>query len=141
MRLQSAAAKIINARQTAEMRRRMRAHAGCVVAVQAGALRFCFRIDAGGRWRAAFPQTAADAEIRFGGGGLQLNGGGELLRDLDAMRQQNGLRQIFADVFGGAAADFFADAAARLDIKNCLVKSGVAAAPAAVSEFNQKAAA
>ena len=118
----------------------MRAHAGRVVAVRAGALRMVFRIDGGGRWNAVLPQTAADAEIRFQNGGFQLSGDGALLGDLDELRKQNEPQKILAEVFGGEAAEFFAEIAARADVKNCLVNAGAAAAPDAVAEFNRQTA-
>ena len=139
MRPPSAAAKILNAAQNAEMRRRMRRHAGRAVAFRAGAVRFCFRIDAGGRWQAAMPQIAADAEIRLCGGKFQLGGDAALLRDLDEMR--GAPRRLLEEIFGAEVAGFAADTAARLDIKNCPVNGGIAAAPAAVDEFNRQTAA
>ncbi|MGI9306450.1 MAG: hypothetical protein ACR2P5_04010 [Gammaproteobacteria bacterium] len=139
--ISAAVAGLINARQTEAERRRMQAHAGRVVALRAGALRLCFRLDAGGYWRAVLPEVAADAEAHWRGADLHLDGDGALLRDLNGAWERNSPRQILAEIMGADAAGFCADAAARLDIKNILVAGGVAAPPSAVAEFNRNAAA
>lgn len=138
-------ARFMNARLTAPQRRLLQNHAGSVVALQAGTMRMCFRLDDGGRWLAVSPLLAAEATAhwrpRANGEYFQLNGSGALLRDLGDLWKHHTPRRLLAECLGTTAANALNNAVTKLEIKKFPHQSGLAAAPPQVAQFNRQVAA
>ena len=138
-------AAAINARLSPVLRRRLQSHAGASVAVRIGFLRMCFRLTERGQWRAASPLTDADAEMRasFANGEFSVQGGGELLRDLDEVRRQCSPQTIAEELFGAESADRLRRTAesAAANLRDFPVQCKIAASAAEVSEFVRQTAA
>ena len=143
--LSSAAAQMINMRQSVQQRRTWQKHAGANVAVCAGPARWCFRISDSGEWCGASPLVAADAEVSWECGKMHIRGDGELLKDLEDMWRHNSPRHIFGEIFGTEAADDAGELLARtaeyMDMRDLPTAFDLAPPPAEVSAFCQQCAA
>ena len=119
----------------------MRAFAGRTVALRLGNMRLCWRIDEGGRWRAAIPVAHADAEAGWspGDSAFHIAGDGALLRELENEWKENMPRKLVADFAGEDAAN--ALAAAMQWAKTLPAQSGLFVSADEVSQFNKKVAA
>lgn len=131
----AAAAAWLNARTPPDMRKRLGAHDGAAVAMEAGGMRLCFRLE-GGYWHAASPLITADAAARWTPeDGWRISGGGALLKDLNEMWERNAPRTLLAEMFGERTAAAMADAAAGFDAGEFAAQCGIAAAPGEVGAF------
>lgn len=143
--LSSAAAEMINLRQTTAQRQAWRKHAGANIAVCAGPVRWCFRIDEGGEFRGASNLVEADAEVTWREGKMHIQGDGDLLKDLEELWQNHSPRQVLGEYIGeDAVADacgVFKQTAEYFDVRDFPDALQFAPPPEAVSQFCQQCAA
>ena len=132
-------AKAINYRLTAEQKKRLCNYADCVVALRAASGRWCFRIDNAGRWQPIASFISADVEVSWTAEGMQINGEGGLLRELNDIWQCHTPYHLLADVLGYRVADELQTAVANWKIRDMPITCGVAAASDEVAGFIKQA--
>lgn len=133
------AARFINSRLTPELRNSLSAHAGSVIALQAGVLQLCFRLDNGGRWQAASSLVHADAEMRLAESGddFEIRGSGALLSALDEVRQRCAPDVLLTEIFGANGAQCLQSAAREMQtaIQNLPVECNLAPSAGECADF------
>lgn len=144
MILSTMAAAVINSRQTRTQLQTWQRHAGANIAVQAGPMRWCFRIDESGEWRGVSPLVSADAEVTWVEGKMHIRGDGALLQDLQEMWKQHSPQQLLSDMIGEDAAaqacDMVNRAASCVDIRDAATALNFAPSKEDVSAFCQQCA-
>ena len=137
------AAAAINARLSADVRRRMADFAGASVSANFFGLRMCFRIGEDGRWRAASPFIETDAEMQTDGEGVSVRGDGALLKILNEVREQCAPQTIAAEFFGTEQAAQMQKFAEDMfgQLRELPAQCGFAAGAEEVADFNKRAAA